>query len=251
VILKIDFEKAYENICWGFVEEVLERKGFSTLLRNWIMSTIRGGEVCININGKNGLYFKTYRGLRQGDPLSPLIFNLTVDALDHMLSKAKEKRRIRGVVPHLIPGGVTHLQYVDDTVVMVGCDQYSLRNLKFLLYCFEWMSGLKINYHKSEVVVIGVDDDRKTKIANMLNCKQGGLPIKYLGFPISNTKLKMGMFRGMVEKMRKKLQPWKGKNLSSGGRLILTNSSLRSMPINLMGMFMLHGGACTNGHNKG
>jgi hypothetical protein len=134
-----------------------------------------------------------------------------------MLSKAKEKRRIRGVVPHLIPGGVTHLQYVDDTVVMVGCDQYSLRNLKFLLYCFEWMSGLKINYHKSEVVVIGVDDDRKTKIANMLNCKQGGLPIKYLGFPISNTKLKMGMFRGMVEKMRKKLQPWKGKNLSSGG----------------------------------
>jgi hypothetical protein len=102
------------------------------------------------------------------------MFNLAADALDHMLPKAKEKGLIRGVVPHLIPGGVTLLQYTDDTVVMLGCDQDSVRNLKFLLYCFEWMSGLKINYHKSEVVLIGVDDDRKTKIANMLNCKQRG-----------------------------------------------------------------------------
>jgi hypothetical protein len=120
VILKIDFEKAYDSINWDFVEEVMERKGFNTQLRNWIMSTIRGGRVCINVNGENGPYFKTYRGLRQGDPLSPLMFNLAVDALDHMLTKVREKGHIKGVVPHLIPGGVTHLQYADDTIVMVG-----------------------------------------------------------------------------------------------------------------------------------
>jgi hypothetical protein len=120
VILKIDFEKAYDSINWDFVEEVMERKGFNTQLRNWIMSTIRGGRVCINVNGENGPYFKTYRGLRQGDPLSPLMFNLAADALDHMLTKAREKGHIKGVVPHLIPGGVTHLQYADDTIVMVG-----------------------------------------------------------------------------------------------------------------------------------
>jgi hypothetical protein len=48
------------------------------------------------------------------------MFNLAVDALDHMLTKVREKGHIKGVVPHLIPGGVTHLQYADDTIVMVG-----------------------------------------------------------------------------------------------------------------------------------
>jgi hypothetical protein len=75
-----------------------------------------GGRVCINKNGENGPYFKTHRGLRQGDPLSPLLFNLAADALAYILDNAKELGLIRGVVPHLIQGGLTHLQYVDDTV---------------------------------------------------------------------------------------------------------------------------------------
>jgi hypothetical protein len=104
------------------------------------------------------------------------------------------------------------------------------------------MSGLKINYHKSEIVVFGVDEGTKTSIANMLNCARGVLPFKYLGFPISNRKLKVEAFSDIVDKMRRKLQPWKGKHLTSGGRLVLTNSSLSSMPIYMMSMYMLHEG---------
>ena len=66
VLFKIDFEKAYDSISWDFVEEVLTRKGFDHKLKHWIMSTIKEGKVCININGENGPYFKTHRGLRQG-----------------------------------------------------------------------------------------------------------------------------------------------------------------------------------------
>jgi hypothetical protein len=116
-----------------------------------------------------------------------------------------------------VPGDLTHLQYADDKVVMVECDKRSIANLKFLLYCFEWMSGLKINYHKSEVVCFGVDSVMETEIANMLNCTKGVMAMKYLGFPISDRKLKMEAFGGMVDKMRKRLQPWKGKHLTSGG----------------------------------
>jgi hypothetical protein len=217
VILKIDFEKAYDSVCWDFIEEVMERKSFNTRLRRWIMSTIKEGKVCVIINRENGPYFRTFRGLRQGDPLSPLIFNLAADALDHILTKAKEKGHIKGVVPNPFQGELTHLQYADDTVVMVGCDENSIRNLKFLLYCFEWMSGLRINYHKSEVVAFGVDENYQTMIADTLNCKKGRLPMTYLGFPISDKKLKMEAFRGIVDKMRKKLQPWKGRNLTSRG----------------------------------
>ena len=105
VIFKIDFEKAYDSISWDFVDEVMQRKGFEDKLRGWIMSTVKGGRVCVNINGTNGPYFKTHRGLRQGDPLSPLLFNLAADALSHIMSKAKEANLIKGVIPHLIPRG--------------------------------------------------------------------------------------------------------------------------------------------------
>jgi hypothetical protein len=97
--------------------------------------------VRININGKNGPYFKTDRGSRQGDPLSPLLLNLAADALAHIMHKAKAQGLIKGVVPHLIPGGLTHLQYADDMVLLCEGDDPSIQNMKFMLYCFKWISG--------------------------------------------------------------------------------------------------------------
>lgn len=83
-----------------------------------------------------------------------------------MLNKAKEWGLIKGVIPHLILGRLTHLQYADDTIILVGCDKKSIKNLKFLLYCFEWMFGPKINYHKSEMVAFGVEQEEQQTIAN-------------------------------------------------------------------------------------
>lgn len=52
MVLKLDFEKAYDNVRWDFMEEVMVRKNFNSKLRGWIMSTIKGGKVCVNINGE-------------------------------------------------------------------------------------------------------------------------------------------------------------------------------------------------------
>jgi hypothetical protein len=112
-----------------------------------------GGIVSINVNGEHGAYFRIFKGLRQENPLSTLLFNL--DA-------AKEKGTIIGLVPHLVGGGVTHLQYADDTVVLVQSNKESILNLKLIFYCFESMS---INYHKSDVYVIGTVRARKEEIA--------------------------------------------------------------------------------------
>ena len=61
---------------------------------------------------------------------------------------------------------------------MVGSDKEIIKNLNFLLYCFEWMSGLKINYHKSEMFVLGAEQEEQQTIANWLNCKVGHMPMK-------------------------------------------------------------------------
>jgi retron-type reverse transcriptase len=70
---------------------------------------VEGGKVGININGEDGHFFNTYKGLRQGDPLSPLLFNLVSDELATMFENAKRAGQIRGLVPNLIEGGLTHL----------------------------------------------------------------------------------------------------------------------------------------------
>jgi hypothetical protein len=75
--------------------------------------------------------------------------------------------------------------------------------------------------------------------------QQRGFAYEVLGFPISDKKLKMEAFLGIVDKMRRKLQPWKGRNLTSGGCLMLTNTSLSSISTYLMGMFFLHDGVHT------
>jgi hypothetical protein len=186
IILKLDFEKAYDKVHWGFMFEVLKKKNFPQKWLEWMKQIIEGGRVGININGEPGNFFNTYKGLRQGDPLSPLLFNLVSDALATMLENAKRAGEIKGLVPHLVEGGVTHLQYADDTIIFLDLDEQSIIYTKFLLYCFEEMSGLKINYDKSEIFVLGSDQEEELKIAEMFNCKVGKLPLKYLGIMVNS-----------------------------------------------------------------
>ena len=135
--------------------------------------------------------------------------------------------------------GVSHIQYADDTVIMIDGSEKSILSLKLILYCFEWLSGLKINFHKSDVYVFGEDQERKEVLANMLNCRLGEWPMKYLGLPIAEHRVGSRAFMGLVDKMRKRLDPWKGRNLSLGGRLVLTNSCLSSLPMYTMGFYLL------------
>jgi hypothetical protein len=96
-----------------------------------------------------------------------------VDTLAAMLSRAKEAWHIMGLMRYLIPVGVTHLQYVDDTMVMIEPMDTGIANLKLVLISFELMSGLKINLSKSEVVVVGTTTLEQERVARHLNCRLG------------------------------------------------------------------------------
>lgn len=101
------------------------------------------------------------------------------------------------------------------------------------------MSGLKINFSKSEVIMVSQDGGKSLEFSNLFNCVVGKWPIKYLGVPMSGSRLHVADWILIEEKFFKKLDGWKGSSLSLGGRLILINSSLSSVPIYAMSMYSL------------
>jgi hypothetical protein len=122
--------------------------------------------------------------LRQGDPLSPILFNIVADMLAIFIACAKEDGKIRGLIPHLIDGGISILQYTDDTILFMEHDTAKAINMKLILCIFEQLSGLKINFHKSEIFCFGKAKDMEHQYRNIFWCESGFLPFIYLGIPI-------------------------------------------------------------------
>ena len=82
-----------------FLEEMLISRGFGKTWVGWVMTVVIGGSLCVRINDQNSTYFKPGKGLRQGDPLSPLLFNLVADIFTRMLVKDARNNLIVGLLP--------------------------------------------------------------------------------------------------------------------------------------------------------
>jgi hypothetical protein len=80
------------------------------------------GSVGIKVNDDVGPYFQTKCGLRQGDPMSPILFNIMADMLALLINRAKADGLIRGVIPHLVDDGLSILRYADDTIIFLDHD---------------------------------------------------------------------------------------------------------------------------------
>ena len=89
VVFKVDFEKAYDKVKWPFLQQALRMKGFDEAWRKQVESFVQGGSVGIKVNDDIGQYFQTLKGLRQGDPMSPILFNVVVDMLAILVNRAK------------------------------------------------------------------------------------------------------------------------------------------------------------------
>ena len=141
-----------------------------------------------------------------------------------LINRAKEDGQIGGLIPHLVEGGVSILQYADDTIIF----------MELILSLFEQLSGLKIIFHKSEIYCFGQAKTAESQYRQLFGCEIGAFPFKYLGIPIHFRKLKNGEWKPIEDRFERKLSSWIGKLLSYGDRLILINSVLTSLP-----MFML------------
>src|SRR4051812_16099717 len=105
-------------------------KGVLEEWRALIHNCVSGGSVAVNVNDEIVRFFQTKKGLRQGDPLSPILFNIVADMLAIMIDRARLDGQIEGVVPHLVDGGLSILQYADDTILFMEHDLDKAVNLK-------------------------------------------------------------------------------------------------------------------------
>ena len=137
----INYGKAYKKVSLDFLYEVLRRMGFVNRWIQWIKSSTHEGSVGVKVNGEESNFFITKRGLRQGYPFSPPLFNLAVNVFARTLIMGSNSTLIKGLCPNLNPGGAIYLECAYDTLLFMGNDVRVALNLKWILTCFEFISG--------------------------------------------------------------------------------------------------------------
>ena len=136
--------------------------------------------------------------------MSPLLFNIVADMLTVLIGRAKENGQVDGLVPHLVHGGVSILQYADDTILFMEHDIAKARNMKLILCLFEQLPGLKINFHKSELFCFGRAKEEQDTYRQLFGCELGSLPFSYLGTLIHHRKLSNKEWKCIEDRFEKK-----------------------------------------------
>lgn len=234
--VKADFEKAYDRVNWDFLRKVMRWLGGNKKWCGWEEQCISNAKIAILVNGHPTKWIRTRRGLRQGDPLSPYLFLLVAEGLARLVERAISNNLLTSVGPQR-DAKVAIIQYADDTIFFCEAKRRQMRNLLFLWQIFEWASGLKINKSKSELFYLGRIDGKGERLADILGCKLGTFPTRYLGLPLSIKSLRKEDWWSIIEKIEKRIEGWQAKLLSRGGRLVLVNSVLANLPLFFLSVF--------------
>jgi hypothetical protein len=240
VLCKLDITKAFDHVNWKFLLYMLKRCGFGDKWVSWISHCISSARHSVLVNGSSAGYFNSYRGLRQGDPLSPLLFIVVMEALSKMLSSAVDCGRLSSFSVCSRPAviNISHLLFTDDVLVFSEANPDHLRYLRVLLVCFEVVSGLKVNLAKSLLVPIG-NVDNVAELASILGCGTALLPLKYLGMPLGARHKATSTWDDIVVNMERRLASWQRLYLSKGARVTLIKSTLSNLPTYFLSLFSI------------
>lgn len=190
------------------------------------MSLFKASRSSILVNGSPPFEFQCFKGVRQGDPLSQFLSLIGMEVFSHLMSKMVSNGLFRGF---LAPNGspsISHLLYADDAILIGEWSELNLLNIRKLLWCFNIISGLNINFTKSILYDINIPTDIIEAAATSLNYTSNTLPFKYLGLVVGTNMNRINNRSLVVDVFDHRLAKWRERTLSNGGRLTLLKSVL-------------------------
>lgn len=199
----------------------------------------------IKLNGNLSREFKSSRGIRQGDPLSPYIFVICAQGFSYLLNGLSSQKLIKGL--RLANRGpiISHLFFADDSLILFKADPYSCINIKESLSTYEEASGQMINFDKSALTfspnTIPLNQARVKQILGIRECRGHDL---YLGAPSFSLRRKRVQFGYLKENMSKKVESWSNKLFSKGGKETLIKAVLQAVPTFTMSCFRVSTTIC-------
>lgn len=167
--------------------------------------------------------------MRQGDPLSPLLFVMAANLLQTIVNEAYDRNLLLHPIHNNFAGKYPIVQYADDTLIIMPGDAVQLLTLKGQLRTFADSTGLKVNFEKYFLVPLNMDQDRAVHLAATMGCQVGTMPFTYLGLPLGTTKPSVTEFLPILTRIEKRMMGI-NKLLSYDGRLLMVNSVLSSLP---------------------
>jgi hypothetical protein len=210
LFVKLDISKAFDSISWPYLLEVLQALGFSQKWRDWISSLLRTSSSRVPINGKPGNKINHGRRLRQGDPLSPMLFILAIDPLQRLIDLAAKKGFLHPVLPKTAT--LRCSLYADDAAIFAAPNTTELDDLQKIIHVFGECS---VNMVKTEIFPIRVELAVVTPLLWNFPGKINSFPGKYLGLPLHIRKLRKVDLQPLIDKIGARLPEWQGKLLSS------------------------------------
>lgn len=190
---------------------------------------LTSGTSFILLNGVHGNHFACRKGVKQGVPLSPLLFVLAADLLQSVVNDMHVKGGLQLHIP-CHDKDYPIIRYADDTLIVVPVDDQQLIALKRMLLKFTQSTGLNVNYHKSTMLPINVDETETTRLARIFGCTVGSWPFTYLGLLVGITKPRIMDLMPIVDSMEHRLSA-SSSFLAQGGKLQYLNSALSSLSI--------------------
>lgn len=231
MVLKIDLEKAYDRLEWGFIRDTLDKAGFSSIWCRHIMNCVESSRMAILWNGEPMEWFRPTRGIRQGDAMSPFLFALCIERLSHIIGKSVLDGRWKGIQVTRNSLIISHLLFADDMVLFSEVNMEQINVIKDFLENFSKLSGQRVNFHKSSIFFSPhVEEDRAMAITSAACIPRVTDLGKYLGTPSVHGRIKASLFEPMIEGIYSRLNGWKTNQLSMAGRVVIAQSVLCSIP---------------------
>lgn len=159
---KVDFEKAFDAVDWCFLINILIERCFPP---KWIaasLNLLKSSSSAIKVNGEHTAFFSHRRGLRQGDPLSPMLFILVADSLTRFIERAQE------AMPCPVNSQPKSIQFADDVLIIAEAHPKTWKVIRKVLEIFADLSGLRINQAKSTTIPMGIPQQAVQVIQHIL-----------------------------------------------------------------------------------